>query len=756
MCSRLKVLAAVGLALVLAGCARDPDVLKREFVESGDRYVAEQKYGEAIVEYRNAINLDNAFGEARFKLAGAYAESGDLRNALREYIRAADLMPDDIEAQMRAGIGLLAAGMYPEARTRAVGVLEKDPKNVRGLILLGNAMAGMKDLDGAISQVEGAIDSDPTRTLTYANLGALQMARGDRAAAEQTFKRAVEISPESPSVRMALANYYWASGRLAEAEQEFDVALKLEPDSITANRALAVFHAAGGQWAEAERFLKKYAELASQVEPTVLLADFYLVRNRADEAMAVLEPLVKTDAGFVPATLRIAAVAFVSGSHEDGYARIESVLAREPRNEAALIQKGRFLMTDGKYSEALDLADTVIEGNPGSASGHYLRGRALQVTGATDAAVAAFQEVLRLSPSATMAQVKLGELNLARGDAAGAIGFLEQALQHAPRLFIAHFLLAKAQIEQGNAARAEREVNALLRAYPESADVQTLFAEYSLARGDRSRARASYARALEVDEKALDALAGLIRMDLAEKRNDAARSRIEAQLARRPDEEGLVFLAGDTLLATGDSQRAEQMFQRVLQLNPSHIEAYSRLGSLYVRQNRLEEAKQRFEELAERQDRPVAAATMLGVILDVQNRPDEARVQYERALALDPMAAVAANNLAWQYAKANTNLDLALQLAQAAKSRLPDRAQVSDTLGWVYYQKDLASLAVTSLSEAAVQAPSNPSIHYRLGLAYIKNGDERRARTALAQALKLNPAFPEAEEAKRLLSSIRG
>src|SRR6266700_236354 len=137
----IAVLFTVVIALVSASCARDPQKAKREYVASGDRYIAQKNYAEAIVQYRNAVARDESFGEARFKLASAYADAGDLRNALREYVRAADLLPKDVEAQLRAGNGLLLAGQYPEAKERAVAALSLEPKNVRGLVLLGNAMA---------------------------------------------------------------------------------------------------------------------------------------------------------------------------------------------------------------------------------------------------------------------------------------------------------------------------------------------------------------------------------------------------------------------------------------------------------------------------------------------------------------------------------------------------------------------------------------------------------------------------------------
>ena len=50
-----------GLAvLVIALCAAcsDPAAKKQAYFESGNRYIAEKKYDEAIIQYRNAVDID--------------------------------------------------------------------------------------------------------------------------------------------------------------------------------------------------------------------------------------------------------------------------------------------------------------------------------------------------------------------------------------------------------------------------------------------------------------------------------------------------------------------------------------------------------------------------------------------------------------------------------------------------------------------------------------------------------------------------
>jgi tetratricopeptide (TPR) repeat protein len=183
--------------------------------------------------------------------------------------------------------------------------------------------------------------------------------------------------------------------------------------------------------------------------------------------------------------------------------------------------------------------------------------------------------------------------------------------------------------------------------------------------------------------------------------------------------------------------------------------AYGMLGQIYAAQRRLDEARREFEQGAQRQPKAVGPPTIVGMIYEIQANKAEARKWYEKALAIDANAAVAANNLAWLTAEEQGgNLDIALKLAQTAKSRLPDRPEVDDTLGWVYYKKDLATLAISSFQASIQKDAKNPLYHYHLGMAYMKNGDKDKARESLKQALSLNPKFEGAADAQKSLGTL--
>jgi Flp pilus assembly protein TadD len=146
--------------------------------------------------------------------------------------------------------------------------------------------------------------------------------------------------------------------------------------------------------------------------------------------------------------------------------------------------------------------------------------------------------------------------------------------------------------------------------------------------------------------------------------------------------------------------------------------------------------------------------TIVGIIHEGLKDHGKARAHYEQALRINPRFAPAANNLAVLYAEHGGDIDRALSLAQTAREQLPQDPLVADTLGWLYYKKNVNRYAVSLLKEAAAKASDNAVIQYHLGMVYQKNGDKELAKQALQASLKLNPSHPGAEEARRLLGQL--
>jgi tetratricopeptide (TPR) repeat protein len=79
---------------------------------------------------------------------------------------------------------------------------------------------------------------------------------------------------------------------------------------------------------------------------------------------------------------------------------------------------------------------------------------------------------------------------------------------------------------------------------------------------------------------------------------------------------------------------------------------------------------------------------------------------------------------------------------------------VDDTLGWVYYKKGLASLAIASFERSAARDPANAGYLYHLGLAQLKNGDKVKAKESLQKALAARLDSKDAAEARKVLAGL--
>ena len=125
----------VALALSLAACSRSPG----KYLASGDKYFKAGKYNEAILQYRNAVQLNPRLAKAHFQLAQAYVAIQSSQAAYKELQQTVDLDPGNAEAQLEFASMLLGAKKYDDAKTAAQKVLAANPSNARAHAILWRA-----------------------------------------------------------------------------------------------------------------------------------------------------------------------------------------------------------------------------------------------------------------------------------------------------------------------------------------------------------------------------------------------------------------------------------------------------------------------------------------------------------------------------------------------------------------------------------------------------------------------------------------
>lgn len=743
----------VAVAIGGAACSRDAEIVKQEYLRNGDRFFAEKNYQAAIVEYRNAVKQDPKFGRARHRLAQAYLQVDDKSRALAEFVRAADLLPTDLVAQLDAARVLIRSGQLQDGKTRAELALKLDPKNADAHMLLGSAAANLKEFEDARQAFEDGLAAEPGRSDLHVNLGLFRRFQGNPQEAEASFKQALALGPKTPDAHLALANLYWAMGRTSDAERALEDAVKLAPTNTTANRSLAMFYIAMNRPSDAEAPLRRAADVPDDTQSKLVLADYYISRGRYTDAQSLLDTLVNASTTLGPATVRRATIEYQLGHREQAQAILDAALAKVPDSVEMLVAKGQFHLTDEKPELALGAAEAALKINSQSWEAYELLGTVQAELRHVDEATKTLSEAIRLNPRAVTAQIVLSRMSLEQGKFQNAVRFAEEALQLQPGSDAARYALVRALVTAGDARRARTEIQPLER-LSESAEVHALLGQAELGRGDLAEARKAFEKAAALDPTSVEAVGGLISLDTVSKQVPRALKRAEDLVKAAPTSADALYLAARTLTMAGDLARAEEAVRKAIDLDPSLRPAYDLLSRLYREQNKLDQAQQTFERVVQRRPNDVPAHTMIGILLEAQGKREEAKRAYEKVLSVDPQAALAANNLAYIYAEEDANLDLALNLAQTAKAGLPDDPDVNDTLGWIFYKRNLTKQAIEMLELSVRKNPEHVLYQYHIGLAYLRAGETAKARAALERALKLQPDFKGAVEAKKALASL--
>jgi len=230
-------------------------------------------------------------------------------------------------------------------------------------------------------------------------------------------------------------------------------------------------------------------------------------------------------------------------------------------------------------------------------------------------------------------------------------------------------------------------------------------------------------------ERMGDAL--LVRGDL-----HAAYLHYEKALHIDPDNLGLEYKKGLTLLKAGRGEEAARQFQTVLDKNPEYAPGHEGLGRALLIQNKYEAGKTHLIQALALDDRLWVAHNGLGTIYDREGQWDKAVAAYKAAIALQPHQGSLYNNLGMSYLLAG-QYEPAAEAFQNAITHGFARAKAYNNLG--------VALARLGRHEAAFEAfkkaGGEPQAYNNLGCIYMKEGRYDKAAASFEKAIAMEPAY---------------
>jgi tetratricopeptide (TPR) repeat protein len=286
----------------------------------GAAYVQLGRFEEAIREYEKALALGNASDPTtvRFNLALAHHKAADATRARAELTRVVAERPDHANAAMLLANYHIDAGENGKAielLSRFETSLGEDPGFC---YLLGTALLREGEMDRGQVLIDRLLrDGDSAEA--HFMMGTAHLEKGDPIAAAEEFQRAVALNPSLPSLNSFLGRTLTQLSRTDEAAESFRRELALNPNDFDANLHLGMYL----QQAERDHAtaLAHYRR-ALRVRPgspnaRYQIATVYLLTDRDEEALELIEGVVRDVPDFLEGHATLARLYFRRGRRED-------------------------------------------------------------------------------------------------------------------------------------------------------------------------------------------------------------------------------------------------------------------------------------------------------------------------------------------------------------------------------------------------------------------------------------------------------
>jgi putative PEP-CTERM system TPR-repeat lipoprotein len=456
---------------------------------------------------------------------------------------------------------------------------------------------------------------------------------------------------DSPEKLMASARDYLAKNDDAAAVIQLRNVLQKNAQHGEARLLLGTTLLRQGDPLAAEKELRRALEFG---QPAVAVAP---VLARAMLELGQAEALVKEfgatklDAPSAAADLRtsVGEAQLRLGRIAEARSEFEAALALQPGYPAARLGQAVLALYDGQQDSAMAITDEVIAADPRLARAHALR----------------------------------SDLLLARGDVNGAKLALSRAIEVDPRYLVARLALVSLLINEGAYDEAAAQIAAGRKASRGDSRLVLLDATVSMRKGDRAAARDKVQQVLKVAPEHVPSLLLAGQIDLADNNIASAQQHLRKALNRAPNNEAVRRTLAATYLRGNQPARAMDILQPVL-ANAKSIDAGLMMlaGESYLASGDLKQASAYFAKASTGEAQKAAAQTRLGQIALASGDPEAGLKQLESAAGIEGSGFQADLALIAAHLR-RSELDKAQAAARALEKKQPNNPLSHHMLGMV-------------------------------------------------------------------------
>ncbi|MEO8368045.1 MAG: tetratricopeptide repeat protein [Candidatus Solibacter sp.] len=779
----IRLIAVVLTVLIgFTSCSRDPNVVKKRYLESGNKYYENGRYKEASIQFRNALKRDPKFGAAHYKLALVALKVNDIGGAVGSLRRAIELIPADQPDHWDAIVHLteiylaVAKGekqYMDEVEKWTKDLLKRDANSYDAHRLIADlnysrATTAYKDkkpeeaqvfLAASIEEYKKADSIKPGQQGVSMQLARALAAKGDFAGAEALYRGVAEKDKTYQYAYSELYRLFLFQQRPGDAEQVLRRAFENNPKQFGFLTLLAMHYYSMQRREEMVGVLNQIKTHAKDFDQAYLtVGDFYLRMGDGDSAIKEYkEGIAKDSKKKSTYQKRVIEVLMRQGKRVEAAEINSQILKENPNDNDARGLAATFLLDKGDIAKALAELQAVVTRAPENPVSHYNLGRAHLARGEMEQARQQFIKAIELRSDYILARLSLAQLQVNRAEFEAALKTSEEILKIDKGNVNARLIESAALMGQKKFGDSRVMLDAMLKTSPGSPDVLFQLGVVNLAENRFKEAEDAFRRSYQLNPANSRGLMGIVETSMAQNKTDEALKILQAESDKAPNRLDLLLAMGNTAVRAGKYDLAIQTFNKVLgQMAKDNKQGdiYLRLGETYRRKGDANGAIQSLQEARKTLPDNVVVLSTLGLVLDGAQRRTEAKQMYEATLKLDPNNAVVLNNLAFLLAESGGDLDDALIKATKAKQILPSLFEISDTLGWIYLKKNLSDQAIDIFKDLVAKQPNHSTYRFHLAMAYSNKGDKTKALEQLRESLKYNPAKEEKDKILQLITRL--
>jgi tetratricopeptide (TPR) repeat protein/glycosyltransferase involved in cell wall biosynthesis len=550
----------------------------------------------------------------------------------------------------------------------------------------GNILQKMGKTAEALGYYAKAISLQPDMAEIYANLGSLYAKQHNWQQALDYYQKALNFDPNCAGVYRSLAKVWEELGKEEQALECLLHALELDPQMLTAEKHFQLAEELWSEGREAAAILcyRHSIELAPHFQEAYFkLAKALETQGQWQEARDYYQKV-----------LQIQAREALQGSKPDAHRRIRRLLAAQ--SSTPLPKQNPKLLAASHPPKALAPSQETTQ---------------LDNRSKLELAIQQYLQQAKLEPNSPGIQVNLGSLYARQQQWQQAILHYQKAIDLNPNLAVAYRNLARAYQKIGDVQKA---TSLLYKGYSlEPAKVsgadhlrlgQTLMQHRQI-----QPAIACYRRAIQLDPSLTEAYLSL----------------------------------GALALQQRNFKGAIALYQKALQQDGKNAAAYLALGKALAQEQNWSKALLAYRRAIELQPDLGDAWHELGNALNQQEQYKEAIVAYRRAISLQPDFSWSYHNLGDVYFKLEQWEEAAAFFRQAIKLKA-DFVWSHQNLGDASSKQGLWSEAIAAYRQALALQPDLPWAHYNMGEALGKMSMWAEAIEAYQKAIDLQPDFAEA------------